>query len=170
MQTQRMDLRTWGGGRVSWDEVREWHGIVYTTKGKIDSRQEAAAQHREISSVLCVHLEGWDMEAGRETQEGGDMGIYVYVQLIQFVIQQKVTHHCKAIILQKKMLKKKKRSLGKIKRKFSYFSILQCDLEIHPHQCIEVLTFPFLFIFFFFRKISKDLHWPRLVCSLACIL
>ena len=21
--TQRMDLRTWGGGRVSWDEVRE---------------------------------------------------------------------------------------------------------------------------------------------------
>ena len=22
-QTQRMDLRTWGGGRVSWDEVRE---------------------------------------------------------------------------------------------------------------------------------------------------
>ena len=25
MQTQRMDLRMWGGGRVSWDEVREWH-------------------------------------------------------------------------------------------------------------------------------------------------
>ena len=24
MQTQRMDLRTRGGGRVSWDEVREW--------------------------------------------------------------------------------------------------------------------------------------------------
>ena len=25
MQTQRMDLRTQGGGKVSWDEVREWH-------------------------------------------------------------------------------------------------------------------------------------------------
>ena len=25
------------------------------------------------------HLEGWDREDGRETQEGGDMGIYVYV-------------------------------------------------------------------------------------------
>ena len=25
MQTSRMDLRTWGGGRVSWDKVREWH-------------------------------------------------------------------------------------------------------------------------------------------------
>ena len=22
---ERMDLSTWGGGRVSWDEVREWH-------------------------------------------------------------------------------------------------------------------------------------------------
>ena len=26
-QTYRMDLRLWGGGRVSWDEVREWHGL-----------------------------------------------------------------------------------------------------------------------------------------------
>ena len=25
------------GGRVSWDEVREWHGHIYTTKCKIDS-------------------------------------------------------------------------------------------------------------------------------------
>ena len=36
-------------------------------------------KHREISSVLCAHLEGWDREGGREIQEGGDMGIYVYV-------------------------------------------------------------------------------------------
>ena len=36
-QTQSMDLRTRGGGRVSWDEVREWHGHIYTTKCKIDS-------------------------------------------------------------------------------------------------------------------------------------
>ena len=51
--------------------------------------------------MLCDHLEGWDREGGgRETQEGRDMGIYVYVQLIHFVIKQKLTHHCKAIILQ----------------------------------------------------------------------
>ena len=38
MQTyQRMDLRICGGGRVSWDKVREWHGHIYTTKCKIDS-------------------------------------------------------------------------------------------------------------------------------------
>ena len=100
IKTQRMDLRTRGGGRVSWDEVGEWHGHIYTTKCKIDSQWEAAAQHREISSVLCVHLEGWGREGGGEMQEGGDMGIYVYLQLIHFVIQQKLTHHCKAIILQ----------------------------------------------------------------------
>ena len=32
-----MDLRTQGGGRVSWDKVRELHGLIYTTKCKIDS-------------------------------------------------------------------------------------------------------------------------------------
>ena len=35
--------------------------------------------HREISLVLCDHLEGWDKEGGRKTQEGGDTEIYVYI-------------------------------------------------------------------------------------------
>ena len=52
------------------------------------------------STVLCDHLEGCDREGGREMQEGGDMGIYVYIELIHFVVQQKLTPHCKAIILQ----------------------------------------------------------------------
>ena len=30
-------LEDTGRGRVSWDEVREWHGHIYTTKHKIDS-------------------------------------------------------------------------------------------------------------------------------------
>ena len=53
-----------------------------------------------MSSVLCDHLEGWDREGGRETQEGGDMGTYVYIQLIHFVIQQELTQNCKTMILQ----------------------------------------------------------------------
>ena len=36
-QMERMDLRTQGVGSVSWDEVREWRGHIYTTKRKIDS-------------------------------------------------------------------------------------------------------------------------------------
>ena len=35
-----MDLRIWGGGRVSWDEVREWHGHIYTTKYDLRNLQE----------------------------------------------------------------------------------------------------------------------------------
>ena len=41
--------------------------------------------------MLCDHLEGWDREGGRETPEGGDMGLYVYEYLIHFVIKQKLT-------------------------------------------------------------------------------
>ena len=37
--------------------------------------------------MLCDHLEGWDREDGREAQAGGDMGIYVYLQQIHFVVQ-----------------------------------------------------------------------------------
>ena len=43
--------------------------VVYTYSGIF----------REISSVLCDHLEGWVREDEKETQEGGDMGIYVYI-------------------------------------------------------------------------------------------
>ena len=38
---------------------------------------------------------------GRFTKEG----IYECVELIHFVVQQKLTQHCKAIILQQKFLK-----------------------------------------------------------------
>ena len=29
--------------------------------------------------MLCDDLEGWDRKGGREAQEGGDMGIFVYI-------------------------------------------------------------------------------------------
>ena len=41
-------------------------------------------------------------QGGKEAQEGGDIWIH---KMIHFVIQQKLTQHCKAMILQ---LKKKK--------------------------------------------------------------
>ena len=62
------------------DGVREWHGHMYTTRRGMDSWWEAAAWHREISSVLCDHLEGWmGRVGGRETQEGRDVGACVCV-------------------------------------------------------------------------------------------
>ena len=29
--------------------------------------------------MLCDDLVGWDRDGGREAQEGGDVGIYVYI-------------------------------------------------------------------------------------------
>ena len=45
---------------------------------------------------------GW--EGGRLQREG----MYVYTQLIHTVVQKELTQHCKAIILQLKIEKKKK--------------------------------------------------------------
>ena len=50
--------------------------------------------------MLCDDLEGWDREDGWEAQEGGDMGLYVCIWLIHFVIQKKLTEYCDAIIYQ----------------------------------------------------------------------
>ena len=60
---------------------------------KIDSQWGTPIYHRELSSVLCDDLEGWD---GGEVQEGGDICICIADSLI---VQQKLTQHCKAIIL-----------------------------------------------------------------------
>ena len=48
--------------------------------------------------MLCGDLEGRDGVGvgGRLTRKG----IYVYIQQIHFVVQQKLTQHCKAIIVQ----------------------------------------------------------------------
>ena len=84
MQTCRMDLRTRGGGRVSWDQVREWHGLIYTTKYKIDSGKQPHSTGRSARcfvSVLCDHLEGWDGEGGREGDARGKRNgniLYMY--------------------------------------------------------------------------------------------
>ena len=57
----------------------------------------SALRHRELISVLCDNLEGWDggLLGGKLKREG----FYIYLQLIHMVVQQKLAHHCKAIIL-----------------------------------------------------------------------
>ena len=56
--------------------------------------------------MLCDDLERWDREDGREAQWGGDMGTCVRIWLIRFVVQQKLTRYCEAIILQERSIKK----------------------------------------------------------------
>ena len=43
------------------------------------SREDSWGQTAQESSCKYEDLEGWDREGGRETQEGGDTGIYVCV-------------------------------------------------------------------------------------------
>ena len=50
--------------------------------------------------MLCDHLEGWDREGGREMQERGDMGMYVCIWLIHFVVRQRLAQYGEAVILQ----------------------------------------------------------------------
>ena len=42
------------------------------------------------------------MEGERVGEEPKREGIYVYIQLIHFMVQQKLVQHCKAIVLQLK--------------------------------------------------------------------
>ena len=105
-QTQKMDMWTQeSGGWWWWSELgdEDWH--TYTTMCNTASQWEAADWHRELSLVLCDYLEGWNGAEGseREVQEKGDTCIvYVYIQLIHFTVQQKITQHCRAITLQLK--------------------------------------------------------------------
>ena len=56
-----------------------------------------AVSHRDLNSVLCDGLEGWDARGcGRRLSREG---IYVYLQRIHIVVQQKPIQHCNAIIL-----------------------------------------------------------------------
>ena len=50
----------------------------------------------------------WGHRVGRRSKREG---IYVYIQLIYFVVQQKLTQHCKAIMFQYKinLIAKRKR-------------------------------------------------------------
>ena len=60
---------------------------------------------RELYLVLCENLEEWTgVGVGRRFKREE---IYVYLWLIHIVVQQKLTQHCKAIILQLKINFKK---------------------------------------------------------------
>ena len=71
-------------GTKGWLECGEGAWVPHTKaiyqlpKVKWNNIFQYGSLNREISSVLCDHTEGWDREGGRETQEGEDMGIYVY--------------------------------------------------------------------------------------------
>ena len=80
-----------GGG---WDELGGWNWHIYPTVCKTHSGKLLC---HTGSSFWCLDdLEGWDGGKGRRSQREG---IYVHILLIHFVLQQKLTKHCKAVII-----------------------------------------------------------------------
>ena len=69
--------------------------VYYTATCQIDSKQKVAVEHRELSSVLCD-----DLEDGMVGMGGRLKGEQIYFTLIHFIVQQKLTQHCNAIVLQ----------------------------------------------------------------------
>ena len=68
-QTYRMDLRTCRGGSVSWDEVRVWHGHIYTTKCKIASGKQPHSTERSAQCFVTTWRGGIGRVGGRRKRE-----------------------------------------------------------------------------------------------------
>ena len=64
-----MDLRTRGVGRVSWDEVTERHGHIYTTKCKIASGKQLNSTARSARCFVSTLWGGIGMVGGRHKRE-----------------------------------------------------------------------------------------------------
>ena len=64
--------------------------------GRRGQEKEVSNKQKELNSVLCVDIEGWDWGVGGRIQREG---IYVYLQLTH-TVQQKIRQHCEEIILQ----------------------------------------------------------------------
>ena len=106
---RRHTVQTCGhsGGRTEWDELRKQHWNIPITIYKTDSPWALAVWLREFKPVLCDNLEGSGGVRRRFKREG----IEVYLWLIHVDIWQKPTWFCKAIILQLKIIFKKKKQI-----------------------------------------------------------
>ena len=65
-------------GRVSWDEVREWHGHIYTTKCKIASWKQLHNTGRPAQSFVITWRCGIGRVGGRHKKEEIWGYIYMY--------------------------------------------------------------------------------------------
>ena len=72
----------------------DWHICTLDTMYKIDNKWENTVYSREVHSVLYGELNG------KEIQKREEIYIYIYVQLIYFAGQHKLTWRCKATIVQ----------------------------------------------------------------------
>lgn len=89
-----MDVQTQSGVGGQ-DVLGQQYWYIYTTMCKIHA--SGKLQDRELSSVPRVALDGWD---GWKLERGSRASGYVYIQLICFLVQQKLKEYCKTTLTQ----------------------------------------------------------------------
>ena len=86
---------------------------------------------KQIASGNLLYNTGSSAQCSVMTQMdrvgGGREGIYVYIQLIHLIVQQKLTQHCKATILQ---IKKKERKQYIFAWHTSDVAIMTCNSKV----------------------------------------
>ena len=98
-----MYLWTWERRR-GWEELKSSIIGIYSLTC-VKRPVSGKLLHNTGCSVQCpVNLEGWD---GKVRERLRREGIYVYLQQIHIVVQQKPMQHCRAIIFQLKIHFKK---------------------------------------------------------------
>ena len=87
-----MDLRTRGGGRGSWDEVREWHGHIYTTKCKIiASGKQQHSTGRSAQCFVFTQRGGIGRVGGRRKREGIWGYMYTFADSLCYTAETNTT-------------------------------------------------------------------------------
>ena len=136
MQIQRMDLWTWVGRKSV--EINSEIGVDMCTA--MCKPPSGNLMHNAGSSVRCsVVIQICGMEEGRSKRKG----IYVCIQLIHLVLQQKLTQHCKAIIIEflKHSVYGRKRQVNKIYKVIfgykQYEQIKEGEIKIIAEQSLE---------------------------------
>ena len=69
-------------------------------QNKVGNGNREQSARRTNHSFRTLKLEKWSWMGPGEGSEAPEGGIYVYLELIRIVVQQKLTQHVKAIILQ----------------------------------------------------------------------
>ena len=133
---------------------------LYTIRCKTNSLWERAIKHRKFSSVLRDALEGWG--GGKVGGRFKRAGIYVYIWLIHFIMQQKLTQNKKQY---NKILRKKgDKASGcrmppqwRTSKIFSYFPPVNSSSFLMPILFAVLWIFPLWFYCLFYYKKKQSL-------------
>ena len=129
--------------------------------------------NRQLVASCCIAQEA-QLSALRWHRGMGWRCVYTHThtQLIHFVVQQKLTQHCKAIILQ---LKKKRKplfeTLRTLRSRTSLYSSLSCKAPSYIEESQEMLLYKYFFLSKrnnFLDSTAQTIFWFLPLCFVCC--